>query len=84
MSFEIQILRTAQRQLAALERPVRERITSTILELAVNPRPSGSKKLSGRDGWRIRVGDFRVIYEILEDRLVVLVVEVGHRREIYR
>jgi len=52
--------------------------------LAVEPRPAGCKKLSGREGWRIRIGDYRVLYEIREEVLVILVVDVGHRREIYR
>jgi mRNA interferase RelE/StbE len=49
-----------------------------------DPRPSGTKKLTGRDAWRIHVGDYRVIYEIHAGRLLILVVDLGHRRDIYR
>ena len=52
--------------------------------LADNPRPPGSIKLKGEDSYRIRVGDYRIIYTIQDDRLIVLVIEVGHRRDIYR
>jgi mRNA interferase RelE/StbE len=52
--------------------------------LADNPIPPKAKKLSGRDGYRIRVGDYRIIYEIQKNILVVLIIDIGHRREIYR
>jgi mRNA interferase RelE/StbE len=52
--------------------------------LSENPIPPKAKKLSGRNGYRIRVGDFRIIYEIQKSILVVLVIDIGHRREIYR
>ncbi|MGA0557011.1 type II toxin-antitoxin system RelE family toxin [Larkinella sp. VNQ87] len=54
-----------------------------IKALADNPRPFGCKKLKGRKGYRIRVGDYRVVYEINDGILVVLIIDVGHRREIY-
>ena len=57
---------------------------SAIHELANDPHPHGSKKLSGRPAWRIRVGAYRVIYEIFADRLLILVVAIGHRKEVYR
>jgi mRNA interferase RelE/StbE len=52
--------------------------------LADAPRPQGCSKLTGRDAWRIRVGDYRIIYEIFDDRRVVIVVVVGHRKDAYR
>ncbi len=53
--------------------------------LAVNPRPKGVKKLSGLDDlYRIRVGDYRIVYQIHDDRLIVLVVRIGHRKDVYR
>ncbi|MBF0283385.1 MAG: type II toxin-antitoxin system RelE/ParE family toxin [Magnetococcales bacterium] len=55
------------------------------IELESDPRPSGSLKLAGRpDAWRMRVGDYRVLYSIEDERLIVLVVKVAHRREVYR
>lgn len=84
MSYALEVLRTAQKQLAQIETLQRERIIKAIRLLAEEPRPSGSKKLSGRLAWRVRVGDYRVIYEIHDGRLLILVVEVGHRRDVYR
>ena len=55
-----------------------------IENLAENPRPPGAIKLAGQEAYRIRVGDYRVVYAIADERLVILVVDVGHRREIYR
>jgi len=61
------------------------RVDAAILALADNPRPAGCVKLSGlSDLWRIRVGDYRVVYEIRDRQLIVLIVGVAHRREIYR
>ena len=55
-----------------------------LMQHADNPIPPKAKKLSGRDGYRIRVGDYRIIYEIQKSVLVVLIIDIGHRREIYR
>lgn len=84
MTYTISILRAAQKSLGATAPTVQRRIVTAIRALASHPRPAGVKKLSGRPAWRIRIGDCRVIYEINERELVVLVVDVGHRREIYR
>jgi mRNA interferase RelE/StbE len=53
------------------------------MELEQDPRPPGCKKLKGRDAWRIRIGDYRVIYEINDGHLIVTVITIGHRREVY-
>ena len=84
MTYTVDILRTAQKQLAKIASLDRDRILSAIWKLADNPRPHGAKKLSGRPAWRIRIGSCRVVYEIHDDRLLVLIIEVGHRKEIYR
>jgi mRNA interferase RelE/StbE len=84
VTYALEILRSAQRQLAKLEPRDQDRIIAAIRGLTRNPRPSGSKKLSGRPAWRVRVGDFRVIYEIHDERLLVTVVAVGHRKDVYR
>ena len=84
MRCNVAILPAAARQLAKLDRPVRKRVGDAIAELGNEPRPAGSKKLVGVDAWRIRVGDWRVIYQIQDDRLIVLVVRVGHRRDVYQ
>lgn len=60
------------------------RILALIESLANDPRPSGSKKLSGQERYRIRQGNYRILYEIKDDKLIICVVKVGHRREVYR
>lgn len=84
MSYSVEISRSAQKQLAKIDRQQRTRIYDAIRALAEIPRPTGTRKLSGRDAWRIRVGPFRVIYEIHDNRLAVVIVAVGDRKEIYR
>ena len=84
MTYALFIERRAQRSLSRVAAQDRERISTAIRRLADEPRLHGARKLSGRDAWRIRVGDYRVLYEIHDDRLLILVVNVGHRREIYR
>jgi mRNA interferase RelE/StbE len=84
VTFAVEILRSAQKQLANTDRQDHQRIIAAIRGLADNPRPSGCRKLSGRSAWRIRVGHYRVIYEIQDKRLVVAVVAIGDRKEIYR
>ena len=84
MSYSITILRTAQKQLKHINHQDQSRIISTIKSLANNPRPEGCRKLIGRSAWRIRVGSYRIIYEINDDALCILVVTIGHRRDVYR
>jgi mRNA interferase RelE/StbE len=85
VSYLVSISAAARRAMGRLPNTVRQRVDRAILALADNPRPHGCAKLAGTaDGWRIRVGDWRILYTIEDDRLVVLVVEVGHRREVYR
>jgi mRNA interferase RelE/StbE len=83
--YQLQLLPTAQRELLKLSPKIRVRVTDAIRSLQAKPRPAGCKKLAGNaDYYRIRVGDYRVLYEIRDRVLVVLVIKVGHRREVYR
>jgi mRNA interferase RelE/StbE len=84
MSYKVLIRRGAQKELARLPDAAYERVKNAIRRLAEEPRPRGCRKLSGRNGWRIRAGDYRVIYEIDDSQQVVTVFHVGHRRDIYR
>jgi mRNA interferase RelE/StbE len=84
MSYRILILRRAQKELAQVPGGSYEHARDAIRALATDPRPSGCLKLTGREGWRIRVGDYRVIYEIDDHAQVVTVLHVGHRRDVYR
>jgi mRNA interferase RelE/StbE len=81
----VEIAPATVRQLRKLTPDARRRIQAAIELLAETPRPPGAKKLSGSSGdWRVRTGDYRIIYEIQDARLIVLVVAAGHRGEIYR
>ena len=84
MTYAVEMLRSAQKQLTRLPAEDQERILVAMEALADAPRPQGCSKLTGRDAWRIRVGDYRIIYEIFDDRRVVIVVVVGHRKDAYR
>jgi mRNA interferase RelE/StbE len=84
-SYSIVVLPSAARELAKLPRPTLRRIDAAIDALAADPRPAGARKLAGGSNqWRIRVGDYRVLYEIRDAVLLVTVVRVRHRREVYR
>jgi mRNA interferase RelE/StbE len=84
VTYRVEIAPAAVRQLRKLDPAARRRVQAAVELLAADPRPSGAKKLVGGAGeWRVRTGDFRVVYEIHDEVLVVLVVAVGHRKEIY-
>ena len=83
-SYELFILRRAQRELLDLPAGEYERVRGSIRSLAQVPRPQGCLKFTGRDGWRIRVGVVRVIYDIDDNLRRVIVLHVGHRRDVYR
>lgn len=85
MPYIVEFSTSAQREFKALERAVQRRIATHIDELARNPIPSGARKVQGApDHYRIRIGDYRVIYRIDGKRLTVLILKIGHRREVYR
>jgi len=83
MSYEVLVLRRAQRQLARLPSRDYQRTRDLILALGETPRPYGCLKLTNRPGWRIRDGDYRVIYEIDDNLQNITVMDIGHRRDIY-
>jgi mRNA interferase RelE/StbE len=83
-AYQIIISKTAQKQLDSLSNHIANPIIETIKSLSLNPRPNGFKKLKGRDGYRIRKGYFRIVYEIYDKVLVVEVISVGHRKSIYK
>ena len=84
MSYSIGILRRAQKELAQLPKQEYERIKIAVASLSQEPRPQGCKKLTGREGWRIRVGNYRVIYEIDDTQQVLTILHIGHRRDVYK
>jgi mRNA interferase RelE/StbE len=83
MDFEVFILRRAQKELANLPKADYHRIRDAIAALGSNPRPTGCKKLTAREGWRVRSGDYRVIYEVDDSKRRVIVLDIGHRKDIY-
>jgi len=84
MTYRIEYAPAAARALRNLERSTQRRIMAKLETLQDNPRPQSAVKLAGHEAYRIRIGDYRVIYAIADERLVVLVVDIGHRCEIYR
>ena len=83
MAYTIEFRNKVLKALIKINEPFYSAIKKQIYELADNPRPPGYKKLKGRKGYRIRVGDYRVIYEIFDDILLIDVIDLGHRKDIY-
>ncbi len=83
-SYSILLTRSAAKELESVPTKDRQRIVTKIGALAGNPRPVGAEKLSGDDKYRIRQGDYRILYEIVDEQLIVTVVRIGNRREVYR
>jgi mRNA interferase RelE/StbE len=84
VSYAIQVLPAAVREIRKLPPEAKRRVHAVIELLADSPRPPAAKKLTGRPEWRVRTGDYRVLYRIEDEVLVVVVVSAGHRREVYR
>ena len=84
MSYQVLIRSSAEKEMGTLPNAFHKRISAKIASLGDNPRPSGCKKLNGTDGYRIRIGNYRVVYTIDDKAALVTVVGVGHRREVYR
>jgi len=82
--YIIVLSRKAEKILDSLSDNIAEPIHNAIISLEENPRPKGSKKLKDRNAYRVRVGNYRVIYEIFDNRLIIHVIAVGHRKDIYR
>ena len=85
MTYRITLAPAAARELRKFDPQVRRRIQAALKLLSADPRPPAATRLVGGAGeWRVRTGDYRIVYEVVDDELVVLVLRVGHRREIYR
>ena len=84
MSYSVLFLPRADREFAALSKSNFERVKRAIDGLADNPRPMNCQKLKGRGGWRIRAGDYRVVYDIDDSARTVIIANISHRREVYR
>ena len=83
MVYTLTIKRKAMKALEELDEPFYSNIKDAIYKLINDPRPNGCKKLKGRSGYRIRVSDYRVIYDIFDKQLIIDVIDLGHRKHIY-
>ncbi len=84
MSWKLQIERKAQKALKKIPDPYKSNLINTIDQLSDNPQPNGCKKLKGAESlWRIRVNDYRIVYQIKDEQLLILVIRIGHRKDIY-
>ena len=81
--YKVVVEKQAQKQLAKISPPDYTKIVAALKDLAGDPRPFGYKKLKGRPGYRIRVGDYRIIYQVKDNILTVYILIIGHRREVY-
>lgn len=84
MSYQVELKKSASKALDGIPAYDRQRILDAIVGLKENPRPAGCKKLSGREGWRIRSQNYRVIYDIDDSAKKVLIQVIGNRRDVYR
>lgn len=85
MAYTVLLAPAAERQLKTLDKPLQQRITKRLTRLGDNPRPHGVDKLAGEDNlYRVREGEYRIIYTIQDKELIVLVVKIRHRKEVYR
>lgn len=83
-NYKIQIKPSAFKELKKIPKKDLQKITKKILSLSVNPRPAGCEKLSGQEKYRLRQGNYRIVYSIEDDMLIVTIVKIGHRKEIYK
>ena len=83
-SYRLLIKAAAAKELEVVPRKGRRRLATRVRELAEQPRPPGAEKLSGLDLYRVRQGNYRILYEIIDRDLTVTIIKIGHRREVYR
>jgi mRNA interferase RelE/StbE len=84
MKYQVILPKSVQKKLDRLPADIVNRVLTCLAVLERNPRPPDVKKLKGRNAWRIRVGDYRIIYEIHDRALQIILITIGHRREVYR
>ena len=82
--YRVELRRSSQKALDRLQKQELFKIISTLVELEQNPRPKGIEKIRGTELWRIREGDYRLIYHIDDGKKIITVVRIGHRRDVYR
>ncbi|MEX2374306.1 MAG: type II toxin-antitoxin system RelE/ParE family toxin [Dehalococcoidia bacterium] len=83
-SYSVRVTRSAAKEVEAIPLKDRRRIVHRIEALATEPRPRGCEKLSGEEKYRLRQGDYRILYEIVDADVIVTVIKIGNRRDVYR
>ena len=83
MAYSLHFSKQAFKELEKINEPFYSGIKQAIFNLAQNPRPQGYKKLKGRDAYRIRIGNYRVIYDVVDNELAVDIITLGHRKDVY-
>ena len=84
MPYDVYLKKSAEKELKSLPDKLHDRIVNIILSLKANPLPPNAKKLHGRDGFRVRVGDYRILYIVSREEKKIEVVSIAHRKEVYR
>ena len=83
--YQVRMIKAAEKQLKCLPARIQLAVAETLVTLRDIPRPAGCKKIKGHnDTWRVRCGDYRIVYEVRDDVLLVIVIRLGHRKEVYR
>ena len=82
--YIVYVTKSVQKVLGKMPESIAERLENVMLGLEDNPRPIGYKKLKGREAYRIREGDYRIIYEIKDKTIIVVVTNIGHRKDVYK
>ena len=84
MSFDVRLSKIAERNLAKIPKRDGERIRTALRILEYDPYPPAARKLVNVEAWRVRIGNYRIIYDVREQELLVLVITIGHRKDVYR
>ena len=82
--YQVTVLPSAQKEIIKLPKHVQSKVLKALVSLSENPRPIGCKKLVGTDSWRFRISEYRIVYSIEDDVLLIEVIRVAHRKEVYR
>lgn len=83
-SYEVEFVKSAQKEVSKLPHQISLRITKAIYKLSMDPRKGHVRPMVGTKSWRLRVGDYRVVYDIADNKLTILIIRVRHRKDVYR
>ena len=82
--YEVTVLPSAQKEITKLPKQVQGKILKALISLSENPRPEGCKKFVGTNSWRFRIGEYRIVYSIVDNILTIEIIRVAHRKDVYR